>query len=95
MIKVYCIAGYVYAKDGDKHYISPNRLVDLFRIPRGRMDIKIFHVMGSDLIHKAINHKTDIVIRPLDSGNYTEMSMLINTRITSMLEDQTNAQKTK
>lgn len=67
MVKKYlCIGGYVYSKnDGDRHYISPYRLPDLYKVNRHEC---LYSEDGSDLL--GVNTADYIILRPDPTGKY-------------------------
>jgi hypothetical protein len=62
--------GMIYSADGDAHYISYERLIQLYRVPRDHCvrDVIGVYVEGKKVIH----------LRPDDTGKYSIEDVILN-----------------
>ena len=69
MTKAYvCIGGYVYSKaDGDRHYISPYRLAELYKV---NPDLCYFAIDDTDPLLLALDIENLIGLIPKYDGDY-------------------------
>ena len=67
MKKYVCIGGYVDSVDGDRHYIGPYRLSELYQV---NPDECYFAQSDDDYLLRALRIEKLIVLKPRYNGDY-------------------------
>ncbi len=77
--KYLCVGGTVLSSDGDEHYISPQFLPSLYKVPHK----KCVFLRSNDSLS---SYKNLIILRPRSSGNYSLPYWILDMNVNKLVE---------